>query len=620
MSYETANPNKGYDYPLPLKHSGMPEEEMARIRDMIGLFVDKIWFILGVTLIAFIGAVIFFYALPNQYVATTRLMIKKSPKEVFLQTQDFKDLMLMPEGQAGEQLMSTQRALIRSKQTMKKLVETMGMRAFGSEKQLLKTNIVELILTLLKRIEIESVRGTNLLDISVQLNDPVLAANVTNTLAEIYAEQYKTDSLAWSREFAERILTEKQKPELAAKSYQIFEEMLTGGKGNSVIVRLKNRRDRLQGAADDMSLNFKDNYPPMEAVKRKIKELDQLLEEETRKAVDDWIKFLDGQDLLSGVSVVEYAEVPRKPVGPKRVRGILLATLGGLAGAYGLVFLLYQLDPRIKTEEELMQQTGMVCLGIVPKLLRNEKADQYADLPPDVKDTIAYIRTAIRFSMPQDKSKVILMTSALRSEGKTTMASNLSASLASDGLRTVLLDADTRRPRVHQVFHLSKTPGLTNYLNNEVELSSILLSAGVPNLFVIPSGDHVPNPAELLSANKLRELVKVLRRDFDKVIIDTPPVLNIADGMILAPLADGVVLVINSEKTEKRIIRKINEQFQQIGEKVIGGIINYYDTSKHSYYLNVYLRHEAEYYQQPNVIKRGFSKFFKKSTPPKQPA
>lgn len=585
------------------------EGEMARIREMLGLFLDKIWFILGATLITFIGAVIFYFAMPNQYLTRTRLLIKNPPQEVFLQAQEYRDLMFMQS--PSESFLTTQITMIKSRQAMRRLIERMGLRAFGDEKQSLTSDLDRLVAMLSMRIGVNMVRGTNLLDISVTLSSPVLAANVTNTLAEIYIEQYKSDILSWAREIAGRILREKQEGATQEQFSHLFASLL-GSKSNTLVGRLSDRRDRLLAQVDDLSLYYKEQFPEIVHLKRKVEELNREIEKESNKAIDEWIQSLDGQDLLSGASIAEYAEIPDKPVGPKRVRGIILVTLLGAAGACGLVFFLHQLDPRIKSEEELMQETGMVCLGIVPKLLGSSRMDNYTKLPMAVQDNIAYIRTALRFSMPQDKSKVIMLTSALRSEGKTTMSANISASFAHDGLKTVLIDADTRRPRVHEIFHLDKAPGLTNFLKDGISIESILRESGDPNLKVITAGDGSSNPTALLSSEKVKELVQGLRKDYDKVLLDTPPVLNIADALILGPLADGVVLVINAEKTEKRLIKKIMEQFQQAGETVIGGIINYYDTSRHSYYLNVYMRTQKDSYETTNVVTQRMRKFLKK--------
>jgi capsular exopolysaccharide synthesis family protein len=465
-----------------------------------------------------------------------------------------------------------------------------------------------------KQINVRRITYSQLIEISTTSNDPVLAAKLTNTLGEIYAGEYKERILSMTKELARMIQSEKQSGEANEQAYEALENILGVNKA-SKIGRLKASRDDTQKLLDELSVNYKEGHPQINALNNKIHELDAEMNQEINNALQNWENSLalHGKHLLSTVTIAEYAEVPKKPIGPKRFRGILFFSFLGLASGCGFVFILYQLDPRIRSEEDLIKETGLTSLGVVPRVASDIPLDDFSRLPQELKDIFAYIRTTVLFSMPEGKSKVILLTSVLRSEGRTTIATNLACSFANDGLKTVLIDADTREARAHSVFNLRKTPGLTNFLKGEINTDAILLNSGIQNLTVVPAGDPVSNPSELLSQVKMAELMKSLKEKFDKVIIDTPPVLNIADEFVLASLADGVVLVIDSEKSDERVLRRVVNEFRQMNETLLGGIINQYDISKHRNYLDVYFKFEKDFSQiSGRVVREQLLKLFPK--------
>jgi capsular exopolysaccharide synthesis family protein len=171
---------------------------------------------------------------------------------------------------------------------------------------------------------------------------------------------------------------------------------------------------------------------------------------------------------------------------------------------------------------------------------------------------------------------VVAVTSAVAGEGKTATASNLAVVLAQLGRPVVILDCDLRKPRLHQVFHVSNRVGLVNQLTNTAELDAVILPTQVPNLWVLPSGPTPPNPSELLSSERMRELLRTLRGRFEYVIIDTPPALAVTDATLVGALVDGVVLTLRSNKVTREEARLVRDRLRQADVKILGAVLNRY--------------------------------------------
>jgi capsular exopolysaccharide synthesis family protein len=168
----------------------------------------------------------------------------------------------------------------------------------------------------------------------------------------------------------------------------------------------------------------------------------------------------------------------------------------------------------------------------------------------------------------------LMVVSALPGEGKTTVAANLSVALAATDKRVVLVSADMRRPRIHEMFGLPNGRGLSNILTGQVPADLGVLDWRVENLYVCPSGPTPPNPAELLQSQRMRDLVAELRGLVEYVVLDAPPVLTVADPLVLAALVDGVVFVVDARSTERDAIAEARRRLEQVGAKVLGGVMN----------------------------------------------
>jgi len=203
------------------------------------------------------------------------------------------------------------------------------------------------------------------------------------------------------------------------------------------------------------------------------------------------------------------------------------------------------------------------------------------------------IRTNIQFSMVDKQLKTLVCTSSIPEEGKTTTISNLAMTLAQQGQKILLVDADLRKPTIHQLMELKNKNGLTNLLTKKVTPDSAVLKPSKKlNLYILPSGPIPPNPSELLGSKKMKDLVSTLSEEYDLILFDTPPVLAVADAQILSGLCDGVVLVIRSHRTEKKNLVKAKELLDRTKCNLLGTIFNAVD-QKEAYYYH-YKEDQAE--------------------------
>jgi capsular exopolysaccharide synthesis family protein len=304
----------------------------------------------------------------------------------------------------------------------------------------------------------------------------------------------------------------------------------------------------------------------------------------------------------SNIQVVDRAEYPRWPVAPNRQRDLMLAGLGGLALALLLAFGVEYFDSRIKSPDEIRAHLGLPFLGLVPTVPTTRGTTSpllNAGAPASFAEAIRAIRTAVVFSSASDGARTVMVTSTAPSEGKTVVSSNLAMALAQAEQRTLLIDGDMRRPRVHDVFAFEQEPGLSNVLVGGTALQQAIRPTNQAFLSVLPAGHIPPNPAELLGSPKYRRLIEQLGKDFDWIVVDAPPVMAVTDASVISHDVGGVVFVVGSEMTPRRNAQTAIDQLAAAKARLIGVVLNRVHVQRHSYYYAPYYRKDyAKYYQR----------------------
>ncbi|MCC7007740.1 MAG: polysaccharide biosynthesis tyrosine autokinase [Acidobacteria bacterium] len=301
---------------------------------------------------------------------------------------------------------------------------------------------------------------------------------------------------------------------------------------------------------------------------------------------------VSGEFKGTNIRVVDRAEVPRTPVLPNTKRDLIVAVLMGLGLAAGLAFGFEYLDSRIRTPDEIKEHLGLPFLGLVPAM---PAADGMAPLlsdnaPPSFAEAVRAVRTAVVFSSAEEGARTVVVTSTAPGEGKTCVSSNLAVALAQAGQRTLVIDGDMRRPRIHEVFDCLQEPGLSNVLVGTTDLRVATCRTSVPNLFVLSAGHIPPNPAELLGSARFHEIIEELRGQFDWIIVDAPPVMAVTDAVVVANAAWGVVFVVGAEMTSRRHAAVAIEQLAAARAYFIGAVLNRADVQRHGYYYSTYYR------------------------------
>ena len=301
--------------------------------------------------------------------------------------------------------------------------------------------------------------------------------------------------------------------------------------------------------------------------------------------------FVVQQDELSvtrpgTVSIVETAERPNSPVSPNLRLNILLAVVVGFILAGGLALMLEYLDDTVKSPDDVKAVAGLPILGEVGRwrsrkgeihlIKRGERAAE--------REAYSMLRTNVRFSTLGKSVQVVLVTSTNANEGKSTTAANLAVAVAETGKKVALVDADLRRPSLHRAFGLENRTGLTSALLKEASLDGdVLRPAPFYTLSLMTSGPLPPNPAELLEWEGFDALLERLKREVDLVILDSPPVLAVADARILAAKADATILVIDSGRTRAAAVRKALQALVAANADILGVVLNKVRKSSRSY-------------------------------------
>src|SRR5690349_595466 len=313
----------------------------------------------------------------------------------------------------------------------------------------------------------------------------------------------------------------------------------------------------------------------------------------------------------SNVQVVDAARVPLAPSQPNIPRNLELGLLFGLASGIALAFTLEAMDTTISMPEQVETYAGLVSIGMIPisstirstataKMLKaraekNQPGTTQINLIPHVRpksevaESYRALRTSILLSSPSAPPKIILFTSPLPQEGKTTTSVNTAVALSQQGRRVLLVDADLRRPSVDKIFGLPPRAGLSEILTGGcTPEQAILQQPELPNLYVLPAGRIPPHPSELLSSPAMKQLIDRWRGEYDHVVFDSPPSLTVTDAVMLSVNADRVIMIVRAGKTTKTALRRCRDLLLHVNARIMGVVINGIDLRSPDHYYYYY--------------------------------
>jgi capsular exopolysaccharide synthesis family protein len=348
-----------------------------------------------------------------------------------------------------------------------------------------------------------------------------------------------------------------------------------------------------------------------------------------RKLYDDFMgksnqANLQIQEQQNNLRVIQAAQLPLGPAGPNRFRAILLSLILSLGAGVGLALLLEYLDNTVKTVEDVARYAQLPALGIIPARIGSPSRKRLSKAPANgtgklqlatpgavprnsqlmaldqrssAAEAYRVLRTSVLLSTAGQPPKLILVTSGQPGEGKTTTAANTAVSLAQLGSSVLIIDCDLRRPAMHKVLGTDNAIGLSTYLSRDIGLDKVIQKLPIDNLYFLPSGSIPPNPAELISSDKMKELLQTLTKTYDHILIDSPPLINVTDPVILSTLVDGVMLVVHGGKSTRDVVRRARQELTGVGAKVFGVVLNNVDLKREGYNDYYYYRYYGNYEQ-----------------------
>jgi succinoglycan biosynthesis transport protein ExoP len=299
----------------------------------------------------------------------------------------------------------------------------------------------------------------------------------------------------------------------------------------------------------------------------------------------------------NNVRLMDRAVVPGAPYIPNIPRHLMLGSFAGLFLAVALVLAIDYLDDTIKTPEDVTRGLKLPFLGLVPAMGAKNQPLLTWDVPHEFGEAFRALRTSLVFSSGTEGTRVIAVTSAQPLEGKTTTACNMAIALAYGGARVLLIDADMRRPSVSRTLGMENTIGLSHLLTGQASPRQTIRRTSIQNLWMMSAGVTPPNPSELLASDRMKTLISTVQSGpFEWVIIDTPPVLAVTDAVIIAPWVAGVVFIIGSEMTQRRLAERAIETLMTSRPRVLGVVLNRVDIARNKYYYSRYYGYKYKSY------------------------
>jgi capsular exopolysaccharide synthesis family protein len=420
-------------------------------------------------------------------------------------------------------------------------------------------------------VSAQPVRETQLLRVTVTGTDPDLITIAANTLVEVFIQWQAKVQRARYAESKANLATEMEQAQSSIQETEDRIQTVQAG-GESVdedeLIRLQDQLARYRNSYSALLSSYS-NIGLAEA------------------------------NSGATVTVVSAAARPTAPFRPQVVRTTLLAVAVGSLLAVGVAFLIEYLDDTVKIPQDL-QPMGLTVLAMVQRVNqdgRNSMPQLYAVNQPKSLAAEAYrtLRTNLQFSSLDRPLRSLVVTSAVATEGKTTTAANLAVVMAQAGKRVVLVDGDLRRPSAHRLFDLSNESGLTTALVEDLDaLGGFLQATEVENLRVLAAGPVPPNPQELLGSQRMQDLLHKLEEEADVIVLDTPPILVVADASVLSARTDGVLVVVNTGRTRRAAVQQAVDGLGQVGAQLLGCVLNMVSTRggrSSQYYYSYYYSH-----------------------------
>jgi len=345
--------------------------------------------------------------------------------------------------------------------------------------------------------------------------------------------------------------------------------------------------------------------------------------ESSRQLYEGLLKKLKEAGILAGlkssnINIIDPASIPIEPVEPRIPLNIALGCMGGLLFGMALAFVVENVDNSIRTPQDIEAYCALPSLGVIPSVIVGKDGHNLIGSTPTRQfiqpvtvehrnssgaEAFRALRTSLLLSSPGAPPQVIMVTSGMMQEGKSFIALNLAVVLAQTGQKTLLVDADMRRPTIHKYLGISSTKGLSGCLAGTEKSEAVVVAIdGIPDLYVIPAGHMPPYPSEMLASDAMPQLLEHWREQFRYVVVDTPPILAVTDAAVCARIADVVVLIARSRKTGRQSLIRARDVLRKVRANIAGVVVNdlSFDSVEYRGYYGHYGSDYHYYYHDPS--------------------
>jgi len=500
------------------------------LRQLLIVIRKWLWLIVLGTVVAATFSYLASRSMPRIYRTTTTVMVGQSLQSANPDTQEIGTSM---------RLAQTYAQMVRRQPILRATIDSLG----------LNTSVGELR----QNVSVNLVQGTQLMEISVMDVDPQRAKIVADELAQQLILGSPTATEQERETHAHFVETQLQDLQIKIEE------------GQRELLDLQDSLD-----SETSALEITNIQAQMSALGQKV-----TLWQGNYATL---LEFFQQSD-VNYISIIEPAGVPTRPISPKTELNVLLASIVGLIISLGTAFLLEYVDDTIKTPEDALRVTSLTTLGTIAPIPSTERPEDTlitATQPTSpVSEAYRVLRTNLRFSSLGKSVRTLMVTSTSAIEGKSTTLANLGVVMAQAGQRVILVDTDLRRPYLHRLFGVPNAVGLTTMLlEEELNLSDVLINTNVPGLRFLAGGPIPPNPSELLEIPRMEAIIESLCQEADVVLFDSPPVLAVTDASVLAARVGGTLLVIDAGRTRTDECRKALEALSRVGANLLGVVLN----------------------------------------------
>lgn len=494
--------------------------------------------------------------------------------------------------------------------------EGKGIVSFEAKESILNQKLQELVTQLVQTETKRQESEIKYNQIKAVIDKPELLATVPDIMNNLVIQSLRTEELSLKRQVSE--FSEKfgpRHPQILKSNSQlenIQKNIIT--EARKMLNAAKSEYELARSRETSLRVGVEQQKQEVLSLTRKAIDFNVIAGEavSNKQFYDLLLKKLQEASLSSGISVssiqiVDYGVTPKSPVKPRRMLNILLAIIVGIFGGVGAAFFTEYMDNTIKTSEDVEKHLAVPLLDIVP-LADGAQGSIFMtdDRTSQVAESFRTIRTGVMLSSAEDNQmKVILVTSSVPNEGKTTVAANLAAAMSQMGEKVLIVDVDLRRHNLHELFGLSSEGGLSDVLlTPSLFASSVKTVKEFPNLNILTGGALSANPSELVGSERMQKLITQLRGQYDRIILDSPPALAFSDALVLSRLADGIVMVIWGGNTALDLIQQTVDSLKGVGARIVGVVLNKIDITRQTYYNYTY----NSYYYSGDEEKKGLKK------------